>query len=75
MATLSTVPRRRKPSTGIELSFGLSCCCVGCGAERPFPEEGRKIMSGGHQIVAEVGEPCEYCQDRRVKVSFGIGVG
>lgn len=58
-------------SSGIEGTFGLDARCVHCQAERE--PEGRKLMSLDGTYIVEAPNACS-CGERRVKVSFSLGI-
>jgi hypothetical protein len=56
----------------VELSFDLDVDvrCVGCGAERDFPERAERALEGD-VLYADVTDPCA-CGSRRVRVDVQI---
>lgn len=73
MATVDGVTRRH-PSVGISFTLDVACRCVACGADRELPDSGRQILKGESSIVAEAENPCGHCGERRVKVSWAVGL-
>lgn len=61
-------------SADFSVKVDVNCRCVACGAERELPDDGRLLLKGESSIVAEVEDACEHCGERRVKVSWAVGL-
>lgn len=59
----------------LDVSTSLDVTCVGCGTDRPLPEQGERIVSDGETglLVVRADEPCE-CGERRVRIKVRVEI-
>lgn len=57
-----------------ECSFDAGVMCVGCGAERDWPDDVDRALLAD-ELYATTREPCDVCGDCKVTVSVSVSLG